>query len=50
VPAAVLRRDALAGELAGPAIVEEQTATTVVPPGWTVRAGEAGVLLLARGA
>jgi N-methylhydantoinase A len=30
----------------GPAIVEEQTATSVVPPGWTVRLGAANALVI----
>jgi N-methylhydantoinase A len=44
----VASRDELAGELRGPAIVDEQTATTVVPPGWTLRLGALGTLLLTR--
>ena len=39
---AVVSRDELADELSGPAIVDEQTATTVVPPGWTLRVGALG--------
>jgi N-methylhydantoinase A len=35
--------------VAGPAIVEEDEATTVVPSGWSVRRGDAGTLLLRRG-
>ena len=31
-PTPVLRRSGLRGELAGPAIVVEETATTVIPP------------------
>jgi N-methylhydantoinase A len=31
-------------EIRGPAIVEEETATTVVPPGWRAAVGEAGTL------
>ena len=42
-------RDELAQELSGPAIVDEQTATTVVPPGWTLRVGALGTLLLTNG-
>ena len=42
----MVSRDELAEELAGPAIVDEQTATTVVPPGWTLRVGALGTLLL----
>jgi N-methylhydantoinase A len=44
--AVVVWRDELADELVGPAIVDEQTATTVVPPGWTLRVGALGTLLL----
>ncbi len=47
-PIAVVRRDELGDELTGPAIVDEPTATTVVPPGWTIRVGEAGTLRLTR--
>ncbi len=47
----VYERDrlALGVHLAGPAIVEEMGATTVVPPGWTGRVGEQGELVLERG-
>ena len=50
--APVLARHALAPGRAvpGPAIVEENEATTVVPPGWTVQLGDAWTLLLRRGA
>jgi N-methylhydantoinase A len=46
--AAVVRRDELrvGSELAGPAIIDEQTATTVAPPGWIVRIDQIGTLLL----
>jgi N-methylhydantoinase A len=46
----VYERDGLATAttLAGPAIVEEFGATTVVPPGWTARVDEWGHLLLER--
>ena len=47
-PTTVVHRDELGDELVGPAIVDEQTATTVVPPGWTLRLAEAGSLLLAK--
>jgi N-methylhydantoinase A len=33
----------------GPAIVEEDEATVIVPPGWSARPGEAGTLHLRRG-
>ncbi len=38
------------GAIPGPAIVEEDEATTIVPPGWSARIGEAGTLHLRRGA
>src|SRR5207248_1565844 len=46
----VVHRDELGAgvELAGPAIVEEQTATTIVPPAWRLRVEESGTLLLTR--
>jgi N-methylhydantoinase A len=44
----VVSRDELENDLPGPAIVDEQTATTVVPPGWTLRVGELGTLLLTK--
>mgnify|MGYP004335052181 CR=1 FL=1 len=34
----------------GPAIVEEQSATTVMPPGWTLTVDSKGNLLLQKGA
>ncbi len=48
----VLRREALVpgDEVAGPAIVEEDDATTIVPAGWRCAAGEAGTLRLRRAA
>ncbi len=51
VEAPVLARRALetGRVVAGPAIVEEDEATTVVPSGWSVRRGDAGTLLLRRG-
>ena len=42
----VVSRGELAHELPGPAIVDEQTATTVIPPGWRLRVGALGTLLL----
>jgi 5-oxoprolinase (ATP-hydrolysing)/N-methylhydantoinase A len=49
--APVVARHALAPGRAvrGPAIVEENEATTVVPPGWTVELGDAWTLRLRRG-
>ena len=50
VPTAIYDRDSLALDqsLAGPAIVEEWTSTTLVPPGWTARTDPLGDLLLTR--
>ncbi|GAA2852847.1 hydantoinase/oxoprolinase family protein [Streptosporangium fragile] len=42
----VLRRDALSGELAGPAIVVEETATTVIPPGCLATVNGNGFLII----
>lgn len=52
VDTSVLARDrmALAGEWTGPIIVEEQSATTVVPPGWRVTLDESGNILVTRDA
>jgi N-methylhydantoinase A len=46
--AAVVHRDELraGSELAGPAIIDEQTATTVVPPRWKLRVDQIGTLQL----
>jgi N-methylhydantoinase A len=41
-------RLAVGSGFAGPAIVEQMDATTVVPPGWDVRVDREGNLLLAR--
>jgi N-methylhydantoinase A len=48
---AIVERSALAagGSIAGPAIVEEPTATTIVPPGWRVSIAAGGHMLLTRG-
>ena len=35
--------------LRGPAIIEEPTATTIVPPGWRVSLAAGGHLLITRG-
>jgi N-methylhydantoinase A len=50
VESPVYRRSALplGARFAGPAIVEEMGATTVVPPGWSGRVGELGELVLER--
>ncbi|MET8867004.1 hydantoinase/oxoprolinase family protein [Nonomuraea sp. NPDC004580] len=42
----VLRRSGLDGELAGPAIVVEETATTVVPPGCLASVDDNGFLIM----
>ena len=49
--AAVLSRDRLRGsfKVEGPVIVEERSATTVVPPGWRLSVDARGNLLLERG-
>ena len=49
---AVLLRDRLREgfRFDGPAIVEEQSATTVMPPGWTLTVDSKGNLLLQKGA
>jgi N-methylhydantoinase A len=48
--AAVVHRREIAEStvVAGPAIVEEPTATTVVPPGWRVTLGPANALVISR--
>jgi N-methylhydantoinase A len=45
-----LERDALGadGELTGPAIVEQEDATLVVPPGWAGRVADFGAIVLTR--
>jgi N-methylhydantoinase A len=47
---AVYARERLPGgaTLAGPAVVEEMGATTIVPPGWTASVGDWGELVLER--
>jgi N-methylhydantoinase A len=49
VEARLYRRDEIGGETRGPAIVLEETCTTVVDPGWTVRPVPGGHLLLEKG-
>ena len=44
----VRRRADIAGEQAGPLIVEEPDTTVVVPPGWLVRRDEQGNLVLTK--
>jgi N-methylhydantoinase A len=48
VQAAVYRRDTLTGPIEGPAIVLEDTGTTVIGSQWTARPAAAGHLLLER--
>jgi N-methylhydantoinase A/oxoprolinase/acetone carboxylase beta subunit len=35
-------------DLAGPHVIEEETATTVVPPGWTSRVDKLGNIIVTR--
>jgi N-methylhydantoinase A/oxoprolinase/acetone carboxylase beta subunit len=48
VPAAIWQRSAIGPEthIAGPAIIEQADTTTLVEPGWTVRAVPSGALLI----
>ena len=50
VPARILRREALVpgAELEGPGIVEFMDSTAVVPPGWTLRTRDDGILEVTR--
>jgi N-methylhydantoinase A len=48
VTAALYRRRDVARAVAGPAIVLEDTCTTLVPPGWTARPAEGAHLVLER--
>ncbi len=50
LPASVFRREDLGADsrLEGPAIVDEEGSTTVLPPGWTARVDAAGNLVLER--
>ena len=49
VETGIVARDSLApgDRLAGPAIVEQDDTTTLIPPGWTAVTGEGGILTLA---
>ena len=49
VPVAARRGLDSGRALPGPAVVEEDEATVIVPPGWSARPGEAGTLHLRRG-
>ena len=48
IDARIVGRDALTGgdHLAGPAIVEQDDTTTLIPPGWTTVVGNGGILTL----
>ncbi|MYF82786.1 MAG: hydantoinase/oxoprolinase family protein [Acidimicrobiia bacterium] len=46
----IVDRGDLSGRLVGPAIVMEPSTTTVVPPGWELRVGSQGHLIMERGA
>lgn len=48
--AAIVHRDEIVEgvEVHGPAVIQEPTSTTVVHPGWTVRPGPLGTLLISR--
>ena len=46
----IVDRADLSGRLVGPAIVMEPSTTTVVPPGWELRVGSQGHLIMERGA
>ena len=50
VPTKFYRRDQLSigTKLVGPHVIEEETATTVVPPGWTSRVDELGNIIITR--
>lgn len=50
VEATIHRRQSVVGPVAGPAIVLEDTGTTVVDPGWTIRPVAGGHLVLERAA
>jgi N-methylhydantoinase A len=48
VPAKIFRRDRLptGSGVSGPAVVEEETSTTVIPPGWRARVDELGNMII----
>lgn len=50
VPTSIYDRDSLAVDqlIVGPAIIEEWTSTSLVPPGWTARTDPIGSLVLSR--
>ncbi len=47
-PASIYRRDQLPSGIAfpGPLVIEEETATTVVPPGWVAKVDEPGNIII----
>ena len=51
MPTDVVTRDSLnpSHQLSGPVIVEEQSATTIIPPGWTAAVDDMGNLIIKRG-
>ena len=46
----IMLRDSLSegSEIEGPVVVEEQSATTIVPPGWTLMVDTLGNLVIRR--
>jgi N-methylhydantoinase A len=50
LPAKILRRDELPSgtSASGPLVMEEDTATTVVPPGWEIRVDDLGNVIVTR--
>ena len=51
MPTSIVQRSAIGSDttISGPAIIEEGTATTLVPPGWQISTIACGHLLLSRG-
>ena len=51
MPTSIMQRSSIGSDttICGPAIIEEGTATTLVPPGWQVSTMSGGHLLLSRG-
>jgi N-methylhydantoinase A/oxoprolinase/acetone carboxylase beta subunit len=50
VPTRIYRRGELSArvQVAGPLVIEEDTATTVVPPGWGARVDELGDVIISQ--
>jgi N-methylhydantoinase A/oxoprolinase/acetone carboxylase beta subunit len=48
IPTKIFRRDRLpaGAQVAGSLVIEEDTATTVVPPGWGARVDELGNVII----